>query len=289
MAVKLKQGGSPPSATDDEQRRADQRRTREQFGIATLADDEELIDDATFAELHVRLAMAGGDDATPSPDDPSPGDDDDEVDELLLEEVATELPGHSSAGLADSGRPGGPAEIAELERMLPDAKDRDEVADLALRIARYHARATALFVVNRGMIAGLRGSGEGLESRLEGIIVPSDSESLFQMSLETGKAVRSAGPASSIDRRVLRAMGRGESCDVAVLPIAIGDRVVNLLYVDNGDVPLSETSIGALRVLCGGVGKIYQRLILERKRAGGTEQSERRSGERRAADRRTSE
>jgi hypothetical protein len=53
-----------------------------------------------------------------------------------------------------------------------------------------------------------------------------------------------------------------------MFPITIGGRVVNLLYVDGGEAPLAETSLAALRVLSVGVGRVYERLILERKRAG---------------------
>ena len=63
-------------------------------------------------------------------------------------------------------------------------------------------------------------------------------------------------------------MGRESVHHVAAVPIAIGERVVNLLYVDNGPAPLAETSLAALRVLCVGVGRVYERLIVERKRTG---------------------
>ena len=63
-------------------------------------------------------------------------------------------------------------------------------------------------------------------------------------------------------------MGRDEIQEFAVLPICIGERVVNLLYVDNGSEPLAKTSLAALRVLCTAVGRVYERLILKRKRSG---------------------
>jgi hypothetical protein len=171
---------------------------------------------------------------------------------------------------ADTRPPIDPAGVAELERQLAAAKDRDGVAALALAIARYHAEAAALFVVNKGLIAGLRGSGGGLEARIEGIMIPVDAESLMATPIKTGRLLRSATPLGAVDMRVLRAMGREHTQHVAVLPIVIGGRVVNLLYVDNGRAPLAETSLGALRVLCIGVGRVYERLIVERKQAGRT-------------------
>ena len=50
-----------------------------------------------------------------------------------------------------------------------------------------------------------------------------------------------------------------------MFPIVIADRVMNLLYVDNGPDPMPETSIGALLVLCSGIGRAYERMILKQK------------------------
>jgi hypothetical protein len=69
----------------------------------------------------------------------------------------------------------------------------------------------------------------------------------------------------------LRALGRDDAIDIIVIPVFIGQRVVNLLYADNGPDPVAETSIGALRVLCSGITLAYERVIRKRKQvpAGG--------------------
>jgi hypothetical protein len=258
---------------DEEQKREQQARTRREFGLETLTDDEELIDDTTFSQMHDELSKSrlGASDTQPVLDDleaTAPAKPSLEEDELLLEEIATELPSQTDTVVEDCGAPADSAAVAALERQLADAEDRDEVAALTLRIARYYARVAALFVVNRGLVAGLYGSGEGLEDRLEGIMIPTSADSLMARPLQTGKFVRGGAAAGSVDQRVLRAMGRPEIAELAVLPICIGERVVNLLYVDNGSGPLAKTSLAALRALCTGVGRVYERLILERKRSG---------------------
>lgn len=50
-----------------------------------------------------------------------------------------------------------------------------------------------------------------------------------------------------------------------VLPIAVRQRVINLLYVDNEGEPLAETAVAALCALGGCVSQAYERLIVERK------------------------
>jgi hypothetical protein len=61
-------------------------------------------------------------------------------------------------------------------------------------------------------------------------------------------------------------MGRANAAEIAVLPVAIRGRVVNLLYVDNGAERIGETSYAALVALCDLVAQAYERLILSRKR-----------------------
>lgn len=253
MALKLKKQDDGSGDGDDDRRREEAERTRERFGIETLTDDEELIDNATFSQMHHQLSTPLGDA---------------EEDELLLEEIATELPATSADAVRASRPPADAAEVAVLERTLLAAKDRGEVAELMLRIALHYARVAALFVVNRGLVAGLRGAGEGLEDRLEGIMVPADAETMLAAPVESGRMVRGAPSPNAVDRRMLRAMGREGAKEIAVLPICIGKRVVNLLYVDNGLEALSDTGLGALRVLCAGVGRVYERLIVDAKEAG---------------------
>lgn len=272
MPIEFKKRSSK-NEPDYEQKREQEARTRRKFGLETLTDDEELIDDTTFSAIHEELAKGktDGSDTQPVLDDPgaaTPAEPSNEEDELLLEEIATELPSKTEVAARDCSAPADSAVVAALERQLADAKDRDEVAALTLRIARYYARVAALFVVNRGLVAGLCGSGEGLGDRLEGIMIPTSADSLMAAPLETGQPVRGGPPPGSVDQRVLRAMGRDKIQDLAVLPIRIGERVVNLLYVDNGSEPLAKTSLGALRVLCAAVGRVYERLILERKQSG---------------------
>lgn len=270
MAIEFKRNPELDHESEDDRRRREAEQTREQFGIATLSHDEELIDDETFSRMHDRLAVGRAAPAqsgsAADPDTPRKGD----VDELVLEEIATVLPSQAVHARpdVDAGPPADSAAVAELERQLMAAKDRDEVAGLALGIARYHAEAAALFVVNKGLVAGLRGSGGGLEGRTEGIMIPVDADSVMAAPIANGRLLRSATPLGPVDMRVLRAMGRESVHHVAAVPIAIGDRVVNLLYVDNGSAPLAETSLAALRVLCVGVGRVYERLIVERKRSG---------------------
>ena len=81
-----------------------------------------------------------------------------------------------------------------------------------------------------------------------------------------GEPQRLAAPSAGVDARILRAMGRADAAEIAILPVAIHGRVVNLLYVDNGPDRIGETSYAALLTLCDLVAQAYERLILSCKR-----------------------
>ena len=148
------------------------------------------------------------------------------------------------------------------------AKSRDAVASLALRIALHHVRSAALFVVNRGLISGLRAAGELADARIEGIMVPVGAESAIAESVERGRLTRVRQPFGHVDQKLVNALGRSEVAEVVVMPVAINQRVVNLLYLDNGPEPVPVTSIGALHVLTKAMARAYEHVIVERKQAG---------------------
>jgi hypothetical protein len=254
VAKKLESVRRTAAAAPDD--RPEEVRLREALGIKPLAANEDLIDESSFAELHQKLAdardrAAGG----PAPAAVEAVADDAE---LLLDQVddgeAVEPPA--------AARPSDPV---GLEAALAEANDRDTVARAALALARLHCEAAALLVVHRGMVMGLRGDGAELASRIEAVLVPLDAESVFASVAARNEPYRGAPPAGALDTRVLRALGRGSVRELALLPIALRGRVINLLYVDAGALPLAETALGAITALSACVGRAYERLILSRK------------------------
>ena len=234
---------------------------RQALGMQPLRAGEELIDDDTFSEIHTgaRSPLAG------LPETPKQTVD---ADEILLEEVVTELPprpGPSAPWLPDP-KPD-VADVVTLEAELARAINRDEVARLTLRIARVYCRAAGLLVVHGATIAGLRGDGEGIGSCLDGILIAADARTLFSIPLKRQRPLRGPAPSLGYDARLLRAMGRAEAIETLIVPIRIRQRVVNLLYTDNGPEPMPDTSAGALVALGGLLSRAYERLILERKQA----------------------
>ncbi len=269
-------------AEDLTSRRRSELATRQEMGIETLADDEELIGDDMFSEMHESLVTRRAtlqDQACSESEADQPGltetptvPPDDELQELLLEELASELPFDGDRGAplvaaAVDDPPNSPAEAALLEAQMQGAPDRESVARLALRLAGRFAKVSALLVANRGVIAGLQAQGEGVEERIRGVMISSSVEGLMAHVVESGKSCLASGPYHGMDARVLDALGRREAQEVLVVPIVIRGRVVNLLYADNGSDSMPVTSIAALRALARCIGSAYEALILHRKQA----------------------
>jgi hypothetical protein len=195
----------------------------------------ELMDERTFSELHSRPAQR--------------------VERRRAEPARAPRPAQSAAA---------PASTAALEQEIDRARNWEAVTRLSTLLARRYAAAVALLLVHRGVIQGL--SAHGLPSRPDAVLFPADASSAFGEVATSGRPFRGAPRAGGLDAIVLRALGRAQAREIAILPVALGGRVVNLLYADNGSEPLGDTSAAALSVVCARIAGAYERVIREQRR-----------------------
>ncbi|MEE9606944.1 MAG: hypothetical protein V3U03_04335, partial [Myxococcota bacterium] len=186
--------------------------------------------------------------AAPAVADPAP--------EPRKPEAAPEL--ESAAGPP----PATAADLAALEAAMVSAPDREALSRLALRIARLYACAAATFTVRGGMIHGVLAASDAGERQVDGILVPCGVDCILSGPATWGEPFRGNPPRTGLDGSLLAALGRSSAREVAIFPIQIGEKVVNLLYVDNGPNPLGETACAALATLCNCVAGAYEQLIV---------------------------
>ncbi len=124
-----------------------------------------------------------------------------------------------------------------------------------------------LFLVHGGKVTPFRAVGGGVAERLDGVELPLGIHSIFAHPAVTGFPFRGSPPEGGIDGRLLESLDRAGIQELFVQPITIRDRVVNLLYCDNGASAFGETSVAALSALADCGARAYERLILDRKRA----------------------
>ena len=92
------------------------------------------------------------------------------------------------------------------------------------------------------------------------------TDSVLATAAREGEPFRGVPGATSIDKDLFAALGRDGVRDAVILPVRIRDRVLNLLYADNGSHPLGESSVAALAAVSDCIARAYASLILLRKR-----------------------
>jgi hypothetical protein len=260
VAKKLERVRREAAAVPDD--RPEEVRLREALGIGPLGQGEDLIDESSFAALHQRLASAREFAAGGPAESVEAAVSDAETDaELLLDDEVLE---EGRVQRTEAPALALPNDALALEALLDAATDRESTGRAAIALSRLHVATAALLVVHRGMVIGLFGDGGNLASCIEAVLVPIDADSVLARAAH-GEPYRGAPPKGALDVRLLRALGRADAREIAVLPISLRGRVVNVLYVDAGDKAIAETAFGALHALTLCVARAYERLILSRK------------------------
>jgi hypothetical protein len=154
---------------------------------------------------------------------------------------------------------------ARLEAEIDGCASRSEAARLAVRLARVYCAAAVVFHVRRGVVYGI--AAEGCSGRPEAALFPKAMPSAFSSVIARGETFRGAPPDRTLERRVLRALGREGAREMAVLPCAVGSRIAGLLYADGGSEPLGDAALAALADVSRRLGRTCERLVLARKLA----------------------
>jgi hypothetical protein len=154
---------------------------------------------------------------------------------------------------------------ALLEAQIDAATRRSEATQLAVRLARVYCEAAAVFLVHRGVVQGICAS--GCAGRAETAVFPRAMPSVFSGVVASREAFRGAPPERTLERRVLRSLGREQARQIAVLPGCVGGRALLLLYADGGSEPIGDASLAALAAVARRLGAAYERLIRSRRLA----------------------
>jgi hypothetical protein len=230
------------------QRAARQRAQQEEpqgFVLGPLAENLDLVDEATFVATS----------EPPRPPEPA----EEPAWELPLEAAEPPPPAPPAAAAAPARSAARAAELRRAEETLASATRRDELIDAALDLGAAFAELAALFVVRDGVAAGLRALRAGEPLEIESIVAPLGGEGLLADAVRGVEPVQRA-PSAPLDKVVAKALRCEGGAELAVFPIAIGGRVVNLLVAQSGPA-LPATAAAALRALAPLLGASYERLI----------------------------
>jgi len=155
-------------------------------------------------------------------------------------------------------------DLAAWEAELLCAPNRDQLIEVSFRIASCFATHVALFIVHQGMVQGQGCMELGIARALDGVLIPLDADSSLTLTTNRGEPLRANPSERAIDQRVSLILC-DDAREVALFPVAIKQRVVNVLYASTGGEPLGAIAFGALSQLAQQMGAAYEKLILSRK------------------------
>lgn len=145
---------------------------------------------------------------------------------------------------------------------LRAATHRDEIATAILDYVALMMRRAAFFVMKKSILIGHDARGTDLDpSTVRKLVINVEAPSLFRDVIASRLPYRGPLPETPANRAFAHALG-GVSSEVLVMPIAVRDRVIAVLFADGAAQPLPDA---ALHATVREAGLAYERLILESK------------------------
>jgi len=150
--------------------------------------------------------------------------------------------------------------LQKVKEAFADVKSREEVAGLVLREASKVASRAALFVVKGQEARGWMGRG----LKVEGFALKADLPGIFTEVIARKAYYR--GPLLDVhgNTEFIELLG-GTPQDCILTPVNIRDRVVALLYADNGLGRVLDAQVSYLHTLCALASLAFELLIVRKK------------------------
>jgi hypothetical protein len=188
----------------------------------------------------------------------------DEIPLSIRSEVARSLP---PVGRRDgrSFRHHGPLFSEDALAAAAQARDVQFVLDIVVRFARQYFDRLMLMVVH-----GERAEARvryGIGADLDSLRVDLSNPSLMRRAYDDGHTVVDSLGYDGVDAVLRTQLGlAGEAAPVAVIPIAIRDRTIALLYGDDAGEPVDPQAVQAVSELAEAIAGEIGRIIVARKR-----------------------
>jgi len=212
-----------------------------------FAEAEVSLDEFNAIEPAAALAGAG--------DESDHGHSIDDGDALLLGDIVDD----------DAGRERQPLAFDDAMALLRTVHDRNEIARIVLRYAMHRVRRALLLTVQRSdgedIAMGWDALGESLPAGLaHDVSLSLTPPSVLRLAHQTRGHVLGPLPAGPINDALTTLLG-GAPRTAFVMPILARERVVNLLYLDDGPGRFMPTDIGEVLILCQHINKSYDALL----------------------------
>ncbi|HEX5759441.1 MAG TPA: hypothetical protein VF121_09625, partial [Thermoanaerobaculia bacterium] len=173
----------------------------------------------------------------------------------------------SSAG-PDDPRSG----VARLRRVFGDLRSGLISATVALNLMHIISESVeraVLFLVKRDQMAalgafGTDSNGKSLAELTRGLKLAVDGESVLARSLETGEVQSVAFEEAGLPEPFRSLVGRPKNGQVVVFPVLGAQRVISVIYADNGERDEPVEDIDILELATAQVGMAFENELLRR-------------------------
>jgi hypothetical protein len=160
----------------------------------------------------------------------------------------------------------GPAmSLEDAIHRLTLARHREQLADVVVDFMRGYFGCGMFFLVRDGQARVWRGFAPGIqEAAIETIAFPVSLPSCFQLAHDRRASFRGPAPAegNKLQRQIWKYLHCEEPSEIAVLPVQVKNRVLNLVYAHAADGgPLPDGPLTDLQALCAAVSSTYVRMI----------------------------
>ena len=212
---------------------------------------EDLISEEVFATLYQRRE----DQPEPEPDEIPVLDEADM--EVVEEEEVIELVDEVAPEPEES-----PLTFQEATQLLQGIDDRNAVARTVLRFAASVFKRCLLFTTHQQVIIGWDAVGGNIDpARFRSLAIPLNTPSVFQLVVNSRAHFLGGLQKTRINIGFLKAMGKQVPLSAVVVPILVRERVVNLLYCDNGHRAHAASDIGELLILAQHIARCYEAMF----------------------------
>jgi len=153
----------------------------------------------------------------------------------------------------------------EVGVLLAAASTREDVADALVRFSAGRADSVVVFQVRDEMALGWRGAGTGVPAdAVESLMLPLNVPSMFRDAMLTRAPASGAVPDSTLHKQLVRALRReAPPASMAVVPVVLLDRVVNLVYLDRAASDDAGQAAAAVAEVAARAAGAYERILRE--------------------------
>jgi hypothetical protein len=161
--------------------------------------------------------------------------------------------------------------VARLRRVFGDLRSGLISATVALNLMHIISESVeraVLFLVNRGQLVALGAfgdsSGRPLAELTRGVRVDVEGEGALARSLETGEVQSVSFEEACLPEPFRSLVGRPRNGQVVVFPVLGSQRVISVIYTDNGDREEPVEDIDILELATAQVGMAFENELLRR-------------------------